>query len=95
MKFKSFGQIIEETVMKHSDTEVIISRHQSERLHYQKLLVKADQLAAGIYAIGGQYGDRVGLWAPNILEWQIVNIACARAGFILVNISTYKKTYAY
>lgn len=41
-------------------------------------------MAAGLLKIGLQRGDRLGLWAPNIFEWHITKMACARLGLVLV-----------
>lgn len=86
LMYKTLGQLYKDAATKYSDQKILISKHQNEHLLFHELIEKGDQLAAGLYAIGGQYGDRIGIWAPNILEWQIVNVACARGGFILVNI---------
>ena len=32
-------------------------------------------------------GDRVGIWAPNRLEWVLTQFATARIGAVLVNIN--------
>ena len=34
-----------------------------------------------------QRGDRVGIWAPNCVEWVLVQFGTARIGAILVNIN--------
>ena len=47
--------------------------------------IQADELAAGLLALGVQTGDRVGIWSPNCPEWIIAQYATARAGMILVN----------
>ena len=48
--------------------------------------MQSDRLAAGLSELGVQKGDRVGIWAPNCVEWIIVQYAAARAGFILVRL---------
>ncbi len=44
-------------------------------------------VAKGLHAIGVEKGDRVGIWAPNVPEWLLVQFATARIGAILVNIN--------
>ena len=38
-------------------------------------------------ALGVNRGDRVGIWAPNCVEWTVTQFATARAGMVLVNIN--------
>jgi len=57
-------------------------------------VVKSDRLAAGLTALGVKKGDRVGIWAPNCLEWILVQYATARAGFILVRVRRFVYCYA-
>lgn len=53
---------------------------------------KAENLASGLIAIGLNRGDRVGLWAPNCLEWIITQFGTALAGIIQVNINPAYRT---
>lgn len=41
-------------------------------------------MAAGLLKIGLKKGDRLGLWAPNLIEWHIIKMACARLGLVMV-----------
>jgi acyl-CoA synthetase (AMP-forming)/AMP-acid ligase II len=50
-------------------------------------LVEADKLAAGFRTLGLEKNDRVGLWAPNLVEWYITKLACARSGLIMVGLN--------
>ncbi|KAJ8968063.1 hypothetical protein NQ314_002502 [Rhamnusium bicolor] len=83
----TFGLLLEDTVQKHGDKCAIISTHQNKKFSYSEVLHQADRLAAGLINIGFQNGDRVGIWAPNLIEWYIANMACARAGFVMVAIN--------
>ena len=38
-------------------------------------------------------GDRVGIWAPNCVEWALVQYATAKIGVILVNINPAYRTH--
>ena len=38
-------------------------------------------------ALGLNPGDRVGIYSPNNAEWTLVQMACARADLILVNVN--------
>lgn len=80
------GKLLEETARKYGDRPAIISRYQNQSLTFQEVLTKADKLAAGFKALGLDVGDRIGIWAPNIAEWYVTHMACARGGFVLVSL---------
>ena len=42
---------------------------------------------------GIEQGDRVGIWAPNCVEWMLVQYATARIGAVLVNINPAYRTH--
>lgn len=51
---------------------------------YQELSTRVRQLAARLIDLGLQPGDRVGLFAPNLPEWTLVDLACLTAGLVVV-----------
>jgi len=53
------------------------------RLTYADLLDEARRIAAALAAIT-EPGDFVALWAPNVIEWPIVEYGAALAGVVLV-----------
>jgi fatty-acyl-CoA synthase len=53
---------------------------------------RSDEIAAGLLALGVERGDRVGIWAPNCIEWLLVQLGTARIGAILVNINPAYRT---
>ena len=61
-------------------------RDQDARLTFAALRHEANRLATGLIALGLKPGDRVGLWSPNRIEWELTQYATAKAGLILVNI---------
>ena len=60
--------------------EAVVFVHQGVRLTYAELFEKVDEVAAGLYALGVQRGDRVGIWATDNLEWLLLQIATVYAG---------------
>lgn len=61
--------------------------YQDVRWSYTELLRQSKGVAAGLIALGLKPGDRVGVWAPNLAEWVVLQFATAKAGLILVNIN--------
>lgn len=65
----------------------MISKHQNHSLTFSQILDQADRLAASFRKIGLKKGDRIGVWIPNLVEWYITKMACARGGFIAAGIN--------
>lgn len=80
------GQLLEQISVDYGKRPAIISRHQGKEITFEEVLYEADRLAAGFYKLGFSNGDKVGILSPNLLEWYVVSMACARAGFLLVGI---------
>ena len=80
------------TVARHGARDAAIFDAEKLRLSWYDLKRRADELAAGLLALGLRRGNRVGIWAPNRHEWIVTQFATARVGLILVNINpAYRK----
>ena len=84
---RTIGRALTKAAEEYGDHEAIVSVHQGARLSYRELNQQACAIGAGLLALGLEPGDRVGIWAPNCVEWTIVQFATAKAGLILVNIN--------
>jgi fatty-acyl-CoA synthase len=58
------------------------------RYSFQELEQLARQTARGLLDAGVQPGDRVALWATNVPEWVVLQLALAKIGAILVTVNT-------
>jgi fatty-acyl-CoA synthase len=83
----TIGQALAETAARHGDRAALVVPHQGVRWTWNELAHRADEVAAGLLALGLQPGDRVGIWAPNCSEWVLTQFATARAGLVLVNVN--------
>ena len=81
----TIGNLLEETAKKYPETEALIVSHQNLRWSYHELNRQVDMMAAGLIALGLEPGDRIGVWAPNMAEWVVLQFATAKAGLILVS----------
>ena len=63
------------------------------RWTYAQLRADVDALALGLLGDGVAKGDRVGIWAPNMAEWTLLQYATAKIGAILVNINPSYRTH--
>jgi fatty-acyl-CoA synthase len=81
------------TVADHADREAVVDVAAARRLTYAELDTAVDEVARGLMARGVARGARVGIWAPNCVEWLLVQYATARIGAILVNVNPAYRTH--
>ena len=90
--YRTIGDAFDEVVDKWGERPAVVVRHQGVRWSYAEFGAAVDAFAAGLLGLGLEPGDRVGIWAPNNIEWLITQFATAKAGLILVNINpAYRK----
>lgn len=75
------------------DREALVDVPSGRRWTYAQLREDVDTVALGLIAAGLGKGDRVGIWAPNVAEWTLVQYATAKIGVILVNINPAYRTH--
>jgi fatty-acyl-CoA synthase len=83
----TIGAFLREVAAKHGGREAVVSTSQGIRLTYAELLQNAETFASGLIALNLEKGDRLGIWAPNRVEWAVIQFAAAAAGLVLVNIN--------
>jgi fatty-acyl-CoA synthase len=81
------GALLAQRAATHPDREALIGvRHgsgETVRLSYRELFDEALRVAGALAQLT-QPGDFVALWAPNVIEWPIVQYGAALAGVVLV-----------
>ena len=88
----TIGGALARAAIRWRDQEAIVCRESGVRLTFAQLDARAAEFAQGLLALDLTPGDRVGIWAPNCVEWSITQYAAAKAGLILVNINpAYRK----
>ncbi|MBZ5605198.1 MAG: AMP-binding protein [Acidobacteriia bacterium] len=80
-------QILAGTIAKFPDRDALIVRHQNVRLTWRQLGDEVERTARGLIGLGLRPGDRVGVWATNCAEWIYLQLGCARAGLVQVNVN--------
>ena len=80
-------RLLDQAAKQSPGSVAAVFRAQSLRLSWLQLIQAVEQCAAGLWAMGVRQADRVGIWAPNRVEWLITQFATARIGAILVNIN--------
>jgi len=88
----TIGEALALAATRWGEREALVSVEQDIRWTFAELLEKADAFAAGLLALGLEPGERIGIWAPNCVEWTLTQFAAARAGLILVTINPAYRT---
>jgi fatty-acyl-CoA synthase len=88
----TIGENLRRTARRFPDREALVVRAQGVRLTYRELEAQVRLVARGLMARGIAKGDRVGIWAPNRVEWVLLQYATATMGAILVNVNPAYKT---
>src|SRR6266566_4006887 len=57
------------------------------RWTYQQYRERANQVACGLMALGLNKGDHLAVWATNLPEWALLEMAAAKAGLVLVTVN--------
>jgi fatty-acyl-CoA synthase len=84
---QTIGENLARTVAAWADRDALVDVPSARRWTYAELAADVEALAKGLLARGVGKGDRVGIWAPNVPEWVLIQFATARVGAILVNIN--------
>ncbi|HET6502909.1 MAG TPA: AMP-binding protein [Amycolatopsis sp.] len=89
---RTIGAQLETTARRFGDSDALVDVASGRRWTYRELDAAVDRLAAGLLDLGITRGDRVGIWAPNVPEWVLVQYATAKIGAILVNVNPAYRT---
>ena len=87
LRFMTIPSLLDQALSRFGGADAAIFAENGERVSWHALRRRSDEVAAGLLALGVERGDRVGIWAPNCLEWLLVQFGTARIGAILVNIN--------
>ena len=84
---QTIHEVFAETARKFPDRPAVAVCHQGVHLTWAEFAREVERTARGLAGLGLEPGDRIGIWASNCLEWVLLQVASARAGFVLVNVN--------
>ncbi|HSY95413.1 MAG TPA: AMP-binding protein [Steroidobacteraceae bacterium] len=85
--YRTVDGVLKAAVAIAPDRVALVVPIQSIRFTFSELDREVQRAARGLIACGLVPGDRIGIWAPNCVEWILTMFAAARAGLVLVNIN--------
>lgn len=83
----TLGEALAQTAARNPDRAALVVVHQNLRLTWREFDEEVTRVARGLAGLGLHSGDRVGIWSTNCAEWILLQYACARAGYVLVNVN--------
>ena len=83
----TLADALAQTARRFPEREALVARHQNLRFTWREFDLAVTRVARGLAGLGLQARDRVGIWSTNCVEWLLLQYACARAGFVLVNVN--------
>ncbi|WP_286260071.1 fatty acid--CoA ligase family protein [Streptomyces graminofaciens] len=78
--------LVRSAAERYADVEAVVDGR--TRVSYAELGARVERAAAACVANGVRVGDRVGVWAPNSLEWIVSALGAVTAGAVLVPLNT-------
>jgi long-chain acyl-CoA synthetase len=83
---KNLWALVEEATARNGDGEALVCGE--KRLSWRETVRRAQEIAAGLLALGLQRGDRVALLLGNRIEFPLILFAAAQAGLVTVLLGT-------
>ncbi|MEV0638718.1 FadD3 family acyl-CoA ligase [Streptomyces sp. NPDC050619] len=78
--------LVRSAAERYADVEAVVDGR--TRISYAELGARVERAAAACMANGVAVGDRVGIWAPNSLDWIVSALGAVSAGAVLVPLNT-------
>lgn len=93
MEWHSIPELVRWAAQRYASAEAVVEGR--NRVSYGELGTRVERAAAACIAGGVRPGDRVGIWAPNSLDWMVSALGAVSAGAVLVPLNTrFKGTEA-
>lgn len=88
----TIGDLLDQQAERLPDKEALVYNYPEVglelRLTYSQYRDEANKLAKGLLALGIQKGEHVAIWANNVPEWIMLQMALAKIGAVLVTVNT-------
>src|SRR3989441_9956464 len=88
----TIGELFDRQCEANADKEALVYNYPEIgldlRLTFRQYQDEANRLAKGLLALGIEKGEHVAVWATNVPEWAMLEIALAKIGAVLVTVNT-------
>ncbi len=91
----TIGDLLDQQVQQRPHKEALVYNYPelglNLRLTFEHYRYEVDKVARGMIALGIKKGAHVAVWAPNVPEWILLQLALARIGAVMVTVNTAYK----
>lgn len=88
----TIGDLLDQQVQQRPHKEALVYNYPeiglNLRLTFAQYQAEVDKVARGMMALGVKKGTHVAVWAPNVPEWILLQLALARIGAVMVTVNT-------
>ena len=88
----TIGELFDRQCQANADKEALVYNYPEIgldlRLTYRQYNEEVNRLAKGLLALGIEKGEHVAVWATNLPEWVMLEVALAKIGAVLVTVNT-------
>jgi fatty-acyl-CoA synthase len=91
--YRTMDGVLKAAVKEGADRTALVFPYQATRFTFAEFDREVERVARGMIACGLKPGERIGIWAPNRVEWLLTLFAAARAGLVLVNINPAYRSF--
>ena len=88
----TIGDLLDQQAEAFSEAEALVYRYPeiglTLRLTHRQYQAESDRLAKGLLALGMAPGEHIAVWATNVPEWALLQMAAAKIGAVLVTVNT-------
>ena len=83
----TIDEVLQRTSQRFGDRDALVFPALGKRWSYSQFNREVDRAARGLLGLGLGRGDHVAIWATNVPEWVILQMASARIGAVLVTVN--------
>ena len=88
----TIGDLFDQRCQTHGDKEALVYTYPEIdldlRITYRQYHEEVTRLAKALLALGIEKGEHVAVWATNVPEWVLLEIALSKIGAVLVTVNT-------
>jgi fatty-acyl-CoA synthase len=88
----TIGDLLDQQATAFADSEALVYNYPesgvNQRLTHRQYRAEANRLAKGLLALGIAKGEHIAVWATNLPEWALLQMATAKIGAVLVTVNT-------
>ncbi len=88
----TIGELFDRQCQANAEKEALVYNYPEIgldlRLTYRQYKEEVNRLAKGLLALGIEKGEHVAVWATNLPEWVMLEVALAKIGAVLVTVNT-------